>query len=338
MNTQTVAPTTTTQPSLNPGHRFHPLVEIFPEMDKNAFAEFVQDIKVNGVREPVTVYHNQIIDGRTRLLACEVLGISCPQRAYDGREEDLLAFVLSKNLQRRHLSTSQRAMIAAEIADMTHGGDRKSDQAGKSQLDSVSRPSRTDAAKMLNVSPETVTTAKKVKDRAEPEVAKAVRDDKLAVSAAAKIAEHPPEVQRQAVAAIAGGAKAAAVVRALPNAGKIDVDEIYRHDREAAAKAKASAPAPTKLSREQKKAQKKAEKNARSVYASLCRLEEESTDDGKALWELAPSEFWPLLHVGVQEQVLHAAKAIAPWLDAIIQHAAESKVGAKPKLVTRGVQ
>lgn len=216
MNT-TVAPvTTTTQASLNPGHRFHPLVEIFPEMEKHAFAEFVADVKVNGVREPVTVYKNQIIDGRSRLLACEVLGIACPQRVYEGKESesDLLAFVVSKNLHRRQMSESQRAMVAAKIANMTHGGDRKSDQAATLPL-----VSQADAAKQMGVSERSVRDAVKVISKAEPEVARAVEQNKLPVSAAAKVAEHPAEVQRQAVAKIAEGAKSAAVVRALPASG-----------------------------------------------------------------------------------------------------------------------
>jgi ParB-like chromosome segregation protein Spo0J len=204
---------------LNPRHRFHPLVEIFPEMEKHAFAELVADIKANGIREPVTVHKNQILDGRNRWLACEVLGIPCPQRAYEGKESDLLAFVFSKNFHRRHLDASQRAMIAAKIANMSHGGDRKSDQAAALPL-----VSQAEAGKRADVSERSVRDAVKVIAKAEPEVATAVGqgEGKIPVSAAAKIAAHPPEVQRQAVAAIAGGAKPAAVVRALPaSAGKV---------------------------------------------------------------------------------------------------------------------
>jgi hypothetical protein len=57
----TVAPSiTATQPT------FHPLVKIFPEMEEFAFAELVADIKANGIREPITIYKNQILDGRNR--------------------------------------------------------------------------------------------------------------------------------------------------------------------------------------------------------------------------------------------------------------------------------
>jgi hypothetical protein len=212
----TVAPTTTTQASLNPGHRFHPLVEIFPEMEKYTFAEFVADIKVNGVREPVTVHKNQIIDGRNRQLACDVLGITCPQRVYEGKESDLLAFVLSKNLHRRQMSASQLAMVAANIANMRQG--ERTDLKPSATLPKVSQA---EAAKQVGggVSERSVRDAVKVKAKAEPEIIKAVEQNKLPVSAATKIVEHPAEIQRQAAASIASGAKPADVVRALPASG-----------------------------------------------------------------------------------------------------------------------
>lgn len=304
MNTQTVAPTTTTtQP------RFHPLVAIFPEMDAAAFAEFVADIKANGVREPVTVYHNQIVDGRTRLLACQQLGIPCPQRVYEGKEEDLLAFVLSKNLHRRQLDASQRAMVAAKIANMTHGGDRRSDQAA-----TVAACSQAEAGKRVGVSERMVSDAVKVIAKAEPEVAKAVRDGKLPVSAAAKVAEHPSEVQRQATAAIAGGAKPAAVVRALPPSS---------------AKAKPSAPASPKPCREQKK--------AGDVWMTMVNLADRWRANHKEdLWDYDASQFWPLLDRDEQDELVEIAKMLMPWLrDILDQEAHGSKVGSKPKLVTK---
>ena len=37
---------------------------------------------------------------------------------------EALAYVLSKNLKRRHLDESQRAMVAARLGRVRHGGDR----------------------------------------------------------------------------------------------------------------------------------------------------------------------------------------------------------------------
>jgi ParB-like chromosome segregation protein Spo0J len=309
---------------LNPG-RFHPLVEIFPEMEKHAFAEFVADIKVNGVREPVTVHKNQIIDGRNRQLACDVLGITCPKRVYEGKESDLLAFVLSKNLHRRQMSASQLAMVAANIANMTHGGDRKSDQAATLPL-----VSQAEAAKQVGggVSERSVRDAVKVKTKAEPEIIKAVEQNKLPVSAATKIVEHPAEIQRQAAASIASGAKPADVVRALPPSAK--VVELPP----SSGKAKPSAPAQAKPTKEQREAMDA----AADVWAALTYLEGgwQGDHDGKALLDFAPHFFWPLLDADQQGDVFRIAKALVPWLTAIIAQTAPKKpdaIVAKPKLV-----
>ncbi|MGF1629149.1 MAG: hypothetical protein ACFCUT_06730 [Kiloniellaceae bacterium] len=52
------------------------------------------------------------------------------------------------DLHRRHLDEGQRAMIAARLVNVRHGGDRKSDQAANLPVDAVTTPC---AAAMLNV-------------------------------------------------------------------------------------------------------------------------------------------------------------------------------------------
>ena len=62
-------------------------------------------------------------------------------------------------LHRRHLNESQRAVVAARLANMKNGGDRRSDQS--LNLDSDNIPVKK-AASMLNVSRDSVFTAKRV--------------------------------------------------------------------------------------------------------------------------------------------------------------------------------
>ncbi len=59
---------------------------------------------------------------------------------------------------RRHLNVSQRAMIAAELADFDHGGDRSKSSNGGLKI--------SEAAQALNVGERTVDRAKQVKDKA----------------------------------------------------------------------------------------------------------------------------------------------------------------------------
>ncbi len=73
------------------------------------------------------------------------------------------------NLHRRHLSESQRAVVAAKIANVTHGGDRRSEQAANLPV-----VTQAGAAELLNVSERGVRNAKHVLDRGAPELVVAV--------------------------------------------------------------------------------------------------------------------------------------------------------------------
>ena len=180
----------------------HELANIFPMLGDEELKELCADIEKNGLAEPITVYEVKILDGRNRWTACQKLGIEPKTIEYTGN--DPLAFVLSKNLHRRHLTTSQRAMIAEKLATIQRGGDRKS---GKIKGQNCPLISQSEAAKQLNVSGGAIKKARKVRTKAVPEVAKAVETGKLPVSAAAKLADAPPEEQREAIARVERGEK-----------------------------------------------------------------------------------------------------------------------------------
>jgi hypothetical protein len=118
------------------------------------------------------------IDGRHRLRACEELGKTPRTQIYDGF--DAVAFVVSLNLHRRHMSESQRGMVAAKLANMDQG--ERTDLEPSANLQKVSQ---TKAAELLNVSTRTVAAAAKVKDEGTDELVQAVESGKVSVSAAA---------------------------------------------------------------------------------------------------------------------------------------------------------
>jgi ParB-like chromosome segregation protein Spo0J len=95
--------------------------------------ELRASIEANGALEPIVMLGEAILDGRNRYMAARDIGMEYGVRDYLG--DDPLGFVVAKNVARRHLSASQRAMIAAKIADMPHGGDRRSDQAANLRLE-----------------------------------------------------------------------------------------------------------------------------------------------------------------------------------------------------------
>jgi hypothetical protein len=185
-----------------PALQDHPLACIFPLLHDSELTALADDIEVNGLREPIWLYEDKILDGRNRYRACVMKGIDQRIEHYIGK--DPLGFVLSMNLHRRHLTESQRAMVAAEIANL-HQGEQKNSKPANLPVSPVSQAN---SAEMLNISERSVRDAVKVKDKAEPEIVEAVKAGKLPVSTAAKAAKLPKKKQ-QKIAASEDPAKAA---------------------------------------------------------------------------------------------------------------------------------
>jgi hypothetical protein len=116
-----------------------------------------------------------------------------------------LAWVLSKNLTRRHLNESQRAMVAAKLANMRQG--ERTDLEPSANLQKVNQKS---AAGMLNVSERIVADAAKVRDKAAPELRAAVEQGYLAVSVAASATKLSADDQREIAKKAKAGEKNAA--------------------------------------------------------------------------------------------------------------------------------
>lgn len=182
--------------------QIHPVAEIFPRMPATEFAALKSDIAAHGLREPVWTKDGAIIDGRHRWRACEELGVECPVREYEGA--DLVAFVVSLNLRRRHLDESQRAMVAASLANLGEG---------RPETAQICAVSQTAAADMLNVSRRMVQSAVAVKRDGADELVAAVQDGLVSVSAATEAVELDADTQRAIVEEVAGGRKASEVIR-----------------------------------------------------------------------------------------------------------------------------
>lgn len=85
-------------------------------------------------------------------------------------------------MKRRHLDTVQRAMVASRLANMQHGGDRKSEDFN---VEISTLVSQTEAANLLNVSRESVVSARKVLDQGSEELISKVDRGEVAVRTAA---------------------------------------------------------------------------------------------------------------------------------------------------------
>jgi hypothetical protein len=123
----------------------HPAAELFPMMPKDELRKLGEDIKANGLKSPVVIWSAEgeidkgrkrffLLDGRNRLDAMELVGVQtvangklCPvrpenvQRRYSKAASransvaDPYAYVISVNIQRRHLTTEERRELIANV-------------------------------------------------------------------------------------------------------------------------------------------------------------------------------------------------------------------------------
>jgi len=90
----------------------HPL-NLFPELRDEEFEGLVKSIRVNGLIEPITLYEGEILDGRARYKAC-LKAWREPEFQELPPNISPIAYLISKNGNRRHLTISQKAVIALE--------------------------------------------------------------------------------------------------------------------------------------------------------------------------------------------------------------------------------
>ncbi|PPV04723.1 hypothetical protein XBLMG947_4086 [Xanthomonas bromi] len=96
-------------------HELHPLCTLFPRLASAQFDTLREDIAANGLRHPIVLLDGMVLDGGNRYRACVEAGVEPTFTEFTGG--NIVSFVLSSNLHRRHLSAGQQAAIVASAQD-----------------------------------------------------------------------------------------------------------------------------------------------------------------------------------------------------------------------------
>ena len=132
----------------------HPAANIFPMMADDELAELAADIAENGLQNPIMVGEYEgapcLIDGRNRLAACRIAKVQPTSAQLNGA--DPIAYIISANINRRHMTKGQRAMAVA----MIHPEPAKGGRGKKGPIESAgfSRDYLLKARTVLKVLPE----------------------------------------------------------------------------------------------------------------------------------------------------------------------------------------
>ena len=165
---------------------FHEATSLFPDMTPEEFAALKSDIAVHGLRQPILVFRNQVIDGRQRLRACKELGLAPHYITVNVTEKTVTGYIVSMNLKRRHLNESQRAMVASRLATLGKGKKQNTAHA----------VTQAQASMMLNVSIDSIQRARSVESSGIPELVQAVHAGALDVTNASTIASLASQEQK----------------------------------------------------------------------------------------------------------------------------------------------
>ena len=163
--------------------KYHELSTVFVSFeDTQEFDGLLGSIKQYGLFEPILMWQGWIVDGRHRHMACLKADV---KPTYEYLPDDMpfnvvRDRVVAANLMRRHLTTGQRAMTAAALANMTQADNQWSAKTNSSELKSTK-----DSADQLNVGTTAVKTAKAIK-RDAPDLADEVSKGNMTLNAADK--------------------------------------------------------------------------------------------------------------------------------------------------------
>lgn len=181
---------------------FHPLADVFPLMEGQEYRDLVEDIRERGLLDPIVLHEGSILDGRNRYRAAHAAQIAARFEQFAG--DDAVAFVISKNLRRRHLGDAQRSMAAAKLAKLSPGRPQINSADRQNYLvapapSAAPTMTRKEAATLLNVSERSVNRAAAVLAHGVPELVHEVERGEIALVPAEEVSRLAPERQRQLI-------------------------------------------------------------------------------------------------------------------------------------------
>lgn len=100
---------------MTPDPPIHPIADAFPMLSDEELAQLAEDIATNGLLHPIVLdTEGRVLDGRNRLAACKLAGVE--PTFVEADPPDPLVFVISENVNRRHMGAGARAMAVLKAA------------------------------------------------------------------------------------------------------------------------------------------------------------------------------------------------------------------------------
>lgn len=174
-----------------------------PDMDEAQFNELLNDIRHRGQLVPIWTLRGEVIDGRKRLRACQILGIepNVIEMVHVADVADGADVAHSLNILRTHYTATQRAMFAAKMANLKIGDVKSQRNQAVATVSHQGTPlmSNKQAADLVGIKPRSINRAKSIRLHASPEVCRAVEMGEMSARRAEAIMRLPEDRQAEAI-------------------------------------------------------------------------------------------------------------------------------------------
>ena len=193
---------------------FHPACLLFPQLPEAELRALAEDIRQNGLLNSIITLGKEILDGRNRFIACGMAGVK-PRFEEWKSEGSPTEWVISQNLFRRHLTSSQKAVVAFGLLPLLEGEakerQRLSQGRGKKggkKLPTFSANGKATevAARIAKTNAAYVAAVKTIHDQA-PELIEEIRNGTVIVPDAAEIAKLPKPQRAKALSLLKSGGR-----------------------------------------------------------------------------------------------------------------------------------
>ena len=176
---------------------FHEIAKPIPMMNPEELGRLKDDIKANGLLEPIVLYEGKILDGRNRYLACIEVGIEPRYIQYEG--DAPVQYAISK-INRRNLNAGQLAFIALKYKPLLEEEAKKrsgmrTDLCEPVHTGSMGRASDK-AGELLGVTGRYVSYAEEVKEKA-PELVPQVLSGEMPLTKAIQEVKNQEKLEKR---------------------------------------------------------------------------------------------------------------------------------------------
>ena len=183
----------------------HELSARWPDMSREDFDNLEASIKDNGLREPITIFEGEVLDGWHRYQACESVGIDGATVEFAGSYEDARVLIQTRHT-RRNLPPGQFAACVLGMYESRTGSGGQNAQ--KANCTGAVRSTK-DLAELAGVSERTIAKVKAAV-AIDPEALEKIRTGKTTASKILKDAK-PAKTKPAKPAAPAAPANAEAI-------------------------------------------------------------------------------------------------------------------------------